>query len=232
VRLHDIRCCIFAHGLYSLLERQKSTLEATLTKLQPDHPDVARALQSEAEAREKCEEAREQLRKYEAAYGPAALASAGPDVQALTGQLCSKDEELRKTRLELKALQEVMSHVQTSQINPSQAVQEPSALYTEIERLSALWENLDKQVKDKVFDLAIMEERVQKAATEKAKADNKYFATMRQKDAADAERKNLQRNLDKQVKVIEKLAETEKSLGKQIVCLPWLLTVARLLTRF
>jgi E3 ubiquitin-protein ligase BRE1 len=97
-------------------------------------------------------------------------------------------------------------------------------LYTEIERLSALWENLDKQVKDKVFDLAVMEERIQKAATEKAKADNKYFATMRQKDAADAERKNLQRNLDKQVKVIEKLAETEKSLGKQIVRPPLLLT--------
>jgi len=102
-------------------------------------------------------------------------------------------------------------------------VQEPSALYTEIERLSALWENLDKQVKDKVFDLAAVEERIQKAATEKAKADNKYFATMRQKDAADAERKNLQRNLDKQVKVIEKLAETEKSLGKQIVRLSFLL---------
>jgi len=73
-----------------------------------------------------------------------------------------------------------------------------------------------------------VEDRIQKAATEKAKADNKYFATMRQKDAADAERKNLQRNLDKQVKVIEKLAETEKSLGKQIVGLPLLLLAIRM----
>jgi chromosome segregation ATPase len=106
VRLHDDRR-IFAHGLYSLLERQRSTLEATLTKLQLDHPDIARALQSEAEAWEKCAEAREQLCKYEAIYGSAALASAGPEVQTLTEQLRSKDEELRKTRLELKALQEV-----------------------------------------------------------------------------------------------------------------------------
>ena len=90
-----------------MLERQKSALEATLTKLQLDHPDITRALQSEAEAREKCEEAREQLRRYEAIYGSAALASAGPDVQSLAEQLRSKDDELRKTRLELKALQEV-----------------------------------------------------------------------------------------------------------------------------
>ena len=92
-----------------MLERQKSTLEVTLTKLQPDHPDIARALQSEAEAREKCEEAREQLRRYEALYGSAALASAGADIQTLAEQLRSKDDELRKTRLELKSLQEVCS---------------------------------------------------------------------------------------------------------------------------
>ena len=89
------------------MERQRTTLEATLTKLHLDHPDIARALQSEAEAREKCSEAREQLHKYEAIYGSAALVSAGPDVHALTEQLRFKDEELRKTRLELKALQEV-----------------------------------------------------------------------------------------------------------------------------
>lgn len=106
MRLHDNRRA-FAHSLYSLLERQRSTLEATLTKLHLDHPDIARALQSEAEAREKCSEAREQLRKYEATYGSAALVNAGPDVQALAEQLRFKDEELRKTRLELKALQEV-----------------------------------------------------------------------------------------------------------------------------
>jgi len=106
VRLHDDRR-VFAHSPYSLLERQRTTLEATLTKLHLDHPDIARALQSEAEAREKCSEAQEQLHKYEAIYGSAALISAGPDAHALTEQLRFKDEELRKTRLELKALQEV-----------------------------------------------------------------------------------------------------------------------------
>lgn len=101
-----------------MLERQKSTLEATLTKLQSEHPDISRALQSEAEARERCTEAREQLCKFEAVYGSTALASAGPDVQALTEQLRSKDEELRKTRLELKALQEVCSTSRHLRANP------------------------------------------------------------------------------------------------------------------
>lgn len=108
MRLHDDRWD-FAHDHYSLLERQRSTLETTLTKLHLEHPDLARVIQSEAEAREKCSEAREQLHKYEAIYGPAALLDAGPDVHALTEQLRFKDDELRKTRLELKALQEVCS---------------------------------------------------------------------------------------------------------------------------
>jgi chromosome segregation ATPase len=101
-----------------LLERQKNALEATLSKLQPDNPDIARSLQSEAEAREKCAEAQEQLRKYEAIYGSAALSSSEPDVQALTEQLRSKNEELRKARLELKALQEVCCTSRYLNANP------------------------------------------------------------------------------------------------------------------
>ena len=111
------------------MERQRSTLEATLTKLHLEHPDLARAIQSEAEAREKCSEAREQLHKYEAIYGSAALVNAGPDVHALTEQLRFKDDELRKTRLELKALQEVCSTSKHLSVNTHRLCRSPR-LYT------------------------------------------------------------------------------------------------------
>jgi E3 ubiquitin-protein ligase BRE1 len=39
-------------------------------------------------------------------------------------------------------------------------------LCTEVERMSALWENLDKQLKSKIFDLSAMEEKLGKAMTE------------------------------------------------------------------
>jgi len=40
---------------------------------------------------------------------------------------------------------------------------------------------------------------------------------MRDKEAIDAERKNITRNLEKQAKVIEKLADSEKNLLAQVV---------------
>lgn len=53
--------------------------------------------------------------------------------------------------------------------------------------------------------------------TEKAKADNRYFQTMRGKEATDAECKAAQRTVDKQLKLLDKAREVEKGLHAQIV---------------
>jgi len=52
---------------------------------------------------------------------------------------------------------------------------------------------------------------------QKAKADNKYFAAMRTKEAVEVERKVAQRNVEKQIKVLEKLSESERNLTNQLV---------------
>jgi hypothetical protein len=55
---------------------------------------------------------------------------------------------------------------------------------------------------------------------------------MRDKEAIDTERKNLSRNLEKQAKVIEKLAASEKNLLTQVVSgiLWFFTTTVRLVT--
>jgi len=99
--------------------------------------------------------------------------------------------------------------------------------------MSALWENLDKQLKSKIFDLSTMEEKLGKAMTEvraffmtlpifspfwqKSKADNKFFAAMRELDALNGVKAGQTRELAKQTKVIERLVESEKSLNRQLV---------------
>jgi E3 ubiquitin-protein ligase BRE1 len=100
--------------------------------------------------------------------------------------------------------------------------------------MSALWENLDKQLKNKIFDLSTMEEKLSKAMTEvsssvesleclgltcwqKSKADNKFFAAMRELDALNAVKAGQAREIAKQTKVIERLVESEKSLNRQLV---------------
>lgn len=53
--------------------------------------------------------------------------------------------------------------------------------------------------------------------SQRAKSENKFYAAMRDKETIETERKNLARNLEKQVKVIERLVDTEKNLTGQLV---------------
>ena len=45
-------------------------------------------------------------------------------------------------------------------------IQAETSLYSELEKLSAAWETLDKQAKSKVFDLTGLEERLVKLGIE------------------------------------------------------------------
>jgi E3 ubiquitin-protein ligase BRE1 len=42
------------------------------------------------------------------------------------------------------------------------SMQAETSLYAELDKLSAAWEALDRQLKSKVFDLTVMEERLAK----------------------------------------------------------------------
>jgi E3 ubiquitin-protein ligase BRE1 len=117
-------------------------------------------------------------------------------------------------------------------------------LYAELDKLSAAWEALDRQVKNKVFDLIGMEDRLTKSGLDvcfsfncslatqpyciqRAKSENKFYAAMRDKEAIEAERKNIARNLEKQAKVVERLVESERSLTGQVVSITQIITDRR-----
>ncbi|KAI0342170.1 hypothetical protein BDW22DRAFT_244091 [Trametopsis cervina] len=92
--------------------------------------------------------ATKQLQRYQAVYGESLLEQ-HLDVRALAQQLQAKEEEIQKLRLQ-----------------DQQREQAETSLYTEIDRLSAAWETLDKQAKSKVFDLSAMEDRLNKLGIE------------------------------------------------------------------
>ncbi|GLB37588.1 putative BRE1 E3 ubiquitin ligase [Lyophyllum shimeji] len=178
-------------------DERVAALEETLSKYQGDHPDVAEHMKAEANALEKLAEAQSQLEKYKAVYGdPSSLP---PDVSTLAEQLRHKEEEIQKLRV---------AEIQRTQAETS--------LYAELDKLSAAWESLDRQVEDKVFGLSGLESQLKKSASEKAKSDNKFFAAMRDKDAVELENSKLRKELDKQNKVVEKLVETERNLAAQL----------------
>ncbi|KAF9218332.1 BRE1-domain-containing protein [Gyrodon lividus] len=169
-------------------EAKSMALEQALSTAGKNHPDVAQHIASETNTRE-------ELTRYRSAFGE----STSPETRALAQQLQAKDNELQKLRL----LTEQQAQAETS-------------LYAEIDRFSSLWEGLDQQVKKKVFDLSGSEEKLQRAAHDKAKADNKYFAAMREKEMGESERKAMARQLEKQGKAVERASEVERYLSGQV----------------
>ncbi|KAG6837509.1 hypothetical protein H0H93_008434 [Arthromyces matolae] len=188
-------------GYFKALKQRADAAERRVLileeKYQEIHPDVAQYIQAETDALQKLEEVQAELDRYKMVYGDASCLP--PDTSVLADQLRHKEEEIQKLRLQ-----------------ETQHTQAETSLYTELDRLSNAWEALERQVKDKVFDLSNLENQLKKAVSEKAKSENKYYAAMRDKDAVSTETTKLQRNMEKQNKVVERLVDVEKNLTTQL----------------
>ncbi|KAG1809354.1 BRE1-domain-containing protein [Suillus subaureus] len=174
-------------------ESKLTALQQSMSTIQEEQPDIARHITSEAATREELAAVTTELSRYRSLLGD-------PSSSDLARQLQAKEDELQKMRLL------TVQH---------QQAEDP--IYAEMERLSGAWEALDGQLKNKVMSLTAAEEKIAKSAHEKAKADNKYFAAMRDRESVEIERKNAIRNLEKQAKVVERLVDSEKNLQQQIV---------------
>lgn len=90
-------------------------------------------------------------------------------------------------------------------------------LISEVSRLSETWEQLNKQNQSKVFDLAQYDVRLERMATEKAKANQKYFASEREKEALTNQSNLYHRLSTNQKAVIAQLEEEKRALTSKLV---------------
>ena len=112
----------------------------SLLALQAHDLEAAKCIEAEVAARTRVAELQKRLEFYQDIYGQSS---------DTTKQLEDKEVELKKLRLEV-----------------TQYAQAETALYTELEKLSTAWEALDKEVKNKSFDSAAVEDRLGKSAIE------------------------------------------------------------------
>ncbi|KAH8920247.1 BRE1-domain-containing protein [Atractiella rhizophila] len=157
--------------------------------------NVQTIMQSEEKARMELREVKEQLERLQALVGDAASV----EVKQLKERVEERDRRVRILEAQLKT-QEAST----------------SMLYGEVDRLSAAWQTLDEQCSNKVFTLVGLEEKVAKLLTEKAKADNRYFAAMRAKEALQGENQVLNRLTDKQQKAVESTLESNKTISASL----------------
>ncbi|GAA5932035.1 E3 ubiquitin-protein ligase BRE1 [Sporobolomyces koalae] len=178
-----------------LLLALKGQLESYATS--GNLPDGQRLVASETQARIELTKALEKLDKFEKVFGPDAASD--PQIKELAQKLQERDQELKAAEAQVK------SHEAASNM-----------LYGEIDRLSAAWSALDEQNASKVFNLASLEDKLQRLGAEKAKADSRYFATMRQKDALTNENTVLTKLAEKQQQKVESVSELQHSLTQQL----------------
>jgi len=62
------------------------------------------------------------------------------------------------------------------------------------------------------------EDKLARLQAEKAKAEQKFFSTMKSKDQIHGENRALKQQLAKTAEVINKAQEAEKSLNQKLVC--------------
>jgi E3 ubiquitin-protein ligase BRE1 len=167
-----------------------AALQKAITDLENSDAGGARDARLVAEVREQLAQANSRVESYISMFGD--IASTPADAKA-------KEAELQRLRLQVE-----------------QNAQASAALETELDKLSAAWESLDRQVKNKVFDLVALEERVSKVTHEKAKFENKFYSAMRDKEASETERKNIARSLEKSTKAYENVTALERNLKTQV----------------
>ncbi|WVQ84645.1 E3 ubiquitin-protein ligase BRE1 [Cryptococcus sp. DSM 104549] len=182
--------------LESRVASSQDQVKALTSQLERVSTDPASA-GAETQARAQLEGAWRKIAEYEKVLGP--NATAAEDVRLLGEKLEEKEKERAGLALKL-----------------AEAEEATNALYTEVEGLSKLWEGLDQAVHNKVFDLRDSEQKVARYVTERAKADNKYFAAMRKNESREAEFKTLERTVEKQTLLLERAREAESGLRAQI----------------
>ncbi|KAF8482639.1 BRE1 E3 ubiquitin ligase-domain-containing protein, partial [Russula ochroleuca] len=178
-------------------ENRVYDLEKLLATFSEQHSDISQYIRAEAEAQRQLVAANELLTQFRSTFGESSQLR--PDARQLAEQLKLKEEEVKVLRLQ-----------------DAQHADAETTLYDEIGKLSTAWETLQGQVASKVFDLAAAEERIMKTNLDKAKADNKFFAAMREKEAVENEHKHLARTNEKLLKHVSNLTDVEKANANRL----------------
>lgn len=167
---------------------------------------------SEADARAKLASAEERLTRYERVLG-----------EGMAGAEAAKNE-VERLELKLSESDAVSPPVGCKLFDrlswltlDGPLLQATDALYSELERLSKAWEEAMALSLPRAGTVKETEDKLARLATEKAKADNKYFAAMRQKEAVEGEKRGAMRLVEKQVHAIDRLSANEKNLAGQLV---------------
>ncbi|UZJ56597.1 hypothetical protein CBS101457_005917 [Exobasidium rhododendri] len=133
----------------------------------------------------------------------------------LEGALTGDDAESASEKVKARVLRQG-EEISTLRRELATSQESTNALCDELDKIGEAYNQSQKVATERVADVGRTEEQLTRLAKEKSKADTKYYAAMRLKDALETEKKVLARNLDNRSKVIDNYKEVESALRKEL----------------
>lgn len=126
-------------------------------------------------------------------------------------RLQTMEQDLSEKSADLESLSTEQLYVKVQTLE-----KERKMLSNELPAMTAAWKKAQGIAGKKIAEIATWEENVSRATADKAKADQKFFAAMKAKEALQVQLKALQEQVGKGTKVVAQLKEAD-SLSRSLV---------------
>jgi E3 ubiquitin-protein ligase BRE1 len=158
----------------------------------------------------------QQMRKTAQEQEKASITQIKELAVAREARITSLESEAERLRLQFDGVQDIQPEVQElslEELRPKYQTldRQYSMLNTELCSMQTAFKKCSSLASQKVSDLNALEEKVQRLAAEKSKADQKYFAAMKSKEARETEVRSLRMQNIKSSDIVSQLKESERT---------------------
>lgn len=199
----------FQQGVKADADGQINEMQAKLTKTETDlariraaRDDLISALNVKKVAEAERHKGMDQIKEL-ASIRESRIQTLETEIKRLKDDPSLKMSEADAALIEKASVDELRTMVQKLQ-------RQNASLADELPGLEAAFTQAHQKATAKVMDLVEREARSNKLAAEKTKADEKYFAAMRAKDALNAEFQKAKTQLTKSAEWVQQLKDAEK----------------------
>lgn len=158
----------------------------------------------------------QQMRKAAQEQEKTAAAKVQELAAAREAQIASMQSELERLRVQVDGLKDKDTQTNIEELPVEelrakyQALERQySMLNTELVSMQTVCKKYSTLASQKVADFSALEEKVMRLTAEKSKADQKYFAAMKSKEARDSEVRTLRAQNSKSSDIVSQLKDTE-----------------------
>jgi E3 ubiquitin-protein ligase BRE1 len=185
------------------MESQLARAETDLARIRTARDELAADVSVRKASQDQEQVAPEHIKELVAA-GECRIAGLEAEIERLRVQLGQSDSTGSRVDFDALSLDELKHKYESLE-------KEYSMLSQELPSMGAAYKKAQALATKKVMDLAALEEKVARLLADKSKADQKYFAAMKAKDARENEIRALKLQNSKSSEIVAQLKEAERA---------------------